>query len=133
MSLTSWSIPSREEAEEFTRAYLSAQQAYYEEHIKMEDKPNKITAALRVVATGEFYDDEASEETLRCCVEQDLEDAGFDVDVELLKERDAVKIKVRKINGRGRCGRCPSCGNELNEMDYPNYCGFCGQAVKWNE
>ena len=52
--------------------------------------------------------------------------------LELLKELDAVKIKVNKINGRGRCGRCPSCGNELNEMDYPYYCGFCGQAVKRN-
>ena len=52
----------------------------------VKDKPNKVTATLKVVVTGEFYDDEASEETLRYCVEQDLEDAGFDVDVELLKE-----------------------------------------------
>ena len=52
----------------------------------VKDKPNKVTATLKVVITGEFYGDEESEETLRYCVEQDLEDAGFDVDVELLKE-----------------------------------------------
>jgi len=51
----------------------------------MKDEPNKVTAVLRVVVTGEFYDDEASEETLRYCVEQDLEDAGFDVDVSVMK------------------------------------------------
>ena len=28
----SWSIPSKEEAEEYTRAYLAAQEAYAEEH-----------------------------------------------------------------------------------------------------
>lgn len=50
--------------------------------------PNKITATMKLVVTGEFYDDEASEETLRYCIEQDLEDAGFDVDVSLLKEQE---------------------------------------------
>ena len=49
----------------------------------------------------------------------------------LLKEHEAVKIEVKKINNSGRCGRCPNCIMELNEMDYPNYCGFCGQKVKW--
>ena len=48
-------------------------------------EPNKVTAVLKVVVTGEFYDDEASEETLRYCVEQDLEDAGFDVDVSVME------------------------------------------------
>ena len=49
-------------------------------------EPNKVTAVLRVVATGEFYDNEASEEILRYCVEQDLEDAGFDVDVSVMSD-----------------------------------------------
>ena len=49
------------------------------------DKPNKVTATLKIVITGEFYDDEASEETLRYCVEQDLEDAGFDVEVSVMR------------------------------------------------
>ena len=58
--------------------------------VGMKDEPNKITTTLKVVITGEFYDDEVSEETLRYCAEQDLEDAGFDVDVSLLKEQEAV-------------------------------------------
>ena len=49
----------------------------------------------------------------------------------MLREQEAVKIEVKKINGNGRCGRCPNCLIELNEMDYPNYCGCCGQAVIW--
>ena len=49
------------------------------------DKPNKVTATLKVVITGEFYDDEASEETLRYCAEQTLEDAGFDVEVSVVR------------------------------------------------
>ena len=49
----------------------------------------------------------------------------------VLKEQEAVKIEVKKINNSGRCGRCPNCLMELNEMDYPNFCGNCGQAVKW--
>ena len=51
----------------------------------IKNKPHKVTTTLKIVITGEFYDDEASEETLRYCVEQDLEDAGFNVDVTLLK------------------------------------------------
>ena len=50
----------------------------------VKDKPNKVTATLKVVVTGEFYDDEATTETLRHCVEQDLEDAGFEVKVSIL-------------------------------------------------
>ena len=53
--------------------------------------------------------------------------------IALLKEQEAVKIKVNKLTESGRCGRCPSCSNELNETDYPNYCGFCGQEMIWNE
>ena len=49
------------------------------------DKPNKVTATLKVVITGEFYDDEASKETLRYCAEQALEDAGFDVEVSVVR------------------------------------------------
>lgn len=69
----------------------------------MKDEPNKITATLKVVVTGEFYDDEASEETLRYCVEQDLEDAGFDVNVELLKEQEAEKKCCRDCEYYGAC------------------------------
>jgi predicted type IV restriction endonuclease len=43
------------------------------------DKPNKIKAKLIVEVEAEFYDDESSEETVRYCVEQDLEDIGYNV------------------------------------------------------
>ena len=49
-------------------------------------KEIKITAGLQLRVTGEFYDDEASEETLRYCVEQDLEDAGFYADVSVMMD-----------------------------------------------
>jgi len=52
----------------------------------MKDKPNKIKAKLLVEVETEFYDDESSEETLRYCVKQDLEDAGLNViDVSVMK------------------------------------------------
>lgn len=45
----------------------------------MMDKPRKVTATLIVKVSAEFYDEESDAETLRYCVEQDLEDAGIDV------------------------------------------------------
>ena len=41
---------------------------------------NRVTAYLKV--TAEFYDPEATPETVRACVEQDLTDAGYEVDVD---------------------------------------------------
>lgn len=50
------------------------------------NKPNKVKAKLIVEVEAEFYDDESSKETLRYCVEQDLEDAGLNViDVSVMK------------------------------------------------
>lgn len=58
------------------------------------DKPNKIKAKLIVEVEAEFYDDESSEETLRYCVEQDLEDAGFNViDVSVMEWGDIMKTE----------------------------------------
>ena len=42
-------------------------------------EPNRVTAYLKV--TAEFYDPDATPETVRACVEQDLEDAGYEVEV----------------------------------------------------
>lgn len=42
-------------------------------------EPRKVKATLIVEVEAEFYDDEATAETLRYCVEQDLEDAGLGV------------------------------------------------------
>lgn len=92
--------------------------------------PNKITATMKLVATAEFYDDEATEETLRYCVEQDLEDAGFEVDVSLLKEQEPKRAEWS--TGRAHC---PSCGElfpKKKDMTlYTRFCSFCGQKVKW--
>ena len=50
-------------------------------------------AAWKVRWLRFFYDNESSEETLRYCVEQDLEDAGFNViDVSVMKWRFLMKI-----------------------------------------
>lgn len=71
----------------------------------MKDKPNEVTATLKVVATGEFYDDDATEELLRYAIEQDLEDSGFDVDVSLME--DIIRCKDCKYHyNMIRC----SCG-----------------------
>lgn len=49
------------------------------------DKPQRIKAKLVVEVEAEFYDTESTQETLRYCVEQDLEDAGLNViDVSVL-------------------------------------------------
>lgn len=88
------------------------------------ETPNKITAVLKVTATAEFFDDEASKETVRYAIEQDLESAGFDVDVALLKEQEPVK-PIRLENW----WECPSCsGNIVANM---KYCPGCGRQVKW--
>ena len=53
---------------------------------RIKDNPNKVKAKLIVEVEAEFYDNESSEDTLRYCVEQDLEDAGFNViDVSVMK------------------------------------------------
>lgn len=55
-----------------------------------------VTAKMEVTVTGEFYDFEASEETLRSCVEQDLSELYSDVDVKLLKTRSPwISVKDR--------------------------------------
>lgn len=48
-------------------------------NMRIKDRPNKVRAKLIIDVEGEFYDDESTAETLRYCVEQDLEDAGFNV------------------------------------------------------
>lgn len=47
--------------------------------MKVADKPNRVETILIIKVAAEFYDDEASEETIRSCVEQDLKDAGYEV------------------------------------------------------
>ena len=83
--------------------------------------PNKITAVLKVTATIEIYDDEASEETVRYIIEHVLEDDGFDVDVALLKEQpEIVRCKncvhaTMTIDGK----LCKYCEMETDDDGYP--------------
>lgn len=45
-----------------------------------------LNTEIYMYGEADFYDNESSEETLRYCVEQDLEDAGFNViDVSVMK------------------------------------------------
>ena len=94
----------------------------------MKDKPNKVTTVLKVVVAGEFYDDDATEETLRYAVEQDLEDIGYDVDVALLKEQKAVKPKKADNPDESEyC--CGICGYPLWLDEF--YCAHCGRRIEW--
>ena len=111
--------------------------------VKMKDKPNKVTTVLKVVVAGEFYDDDATEETLRYAVEQDLEDAGFDVDVAVLKEQEAKTgkwIPIESPTGVKAFGvnemtvmdvRCSVCGSE-EDVSFTGYkyCPRCGTKMK---
>lgn len=62
----------------------------------MMDKPIKVTAVLKV--TAEFYDPEATPETVRYAVEQDLEDAGFDVEVMTFAKDNHALVKWVSVN-----------------------------------
>lgn len=96
----------------------------------MNGELNKVTATLKVVVTGEFYEDNVSEETLRYFVEQDLEDDGFDVDVELLKEQEAVEpIPYHRSDGTIFKYECRQCRTKIFKMDL--FCRHCGRPVKW--
>lgn len=91
----------------------------------IKETPNKIKAVLRVTATAEFFDDEASEETVRCLIEQDLEDAGFDVDVALLKEQDNCENCAIAIEDRQPVVRCKDCKHAVLTYDgEAKYCTF---------
>ena len=88
------------------------------------NNPSKITTTLMVTITGEFYDDEASEETLRYCVEQDLEEAGFDV---VAKAAHPVRPICIEENILYLCGACKYCIHKTT-----NYCPKCGREVEWH-
>lgn len=61
---------------------------------------NRVTAYLKV--TAEFYDPEATPETVRACVEQDLEDAGYEVEVTRQKNiEDWINVKDRLPESAG--------------------------------
>ena len=84
------------------------------------DKPNKVTATLKVVVTGEFYDPDATDETLRYCVEQTLEDAGFDVDVSVWSNKQ--EFNIMENNHVHLCNSCfksyPDCSDDEHAIEF---------------
>ena len=60
-------------------------------------KPNTVSGVFEVKASAEFYDDEATVETLRYIIEQDLEDAGLDVDVKVLRKQMPLMTDREKM------------------------------------
>ena len=88
----------------------------------MNDKLNKIKAKLIVEVEAEFYDDESSEETVRYCVEQDLEDTGLNViDVSVDNTMRNLRAKVEQFvedfeNGIGN--------RNMNDLEQGKYDGY---------
>lgn len=86
------------------------------------DKPNKIKARLTVEVEAEFYDDESSEETVRYCVEQDLEDTGLNViDVSVDNTMRNLRVKIEQLvenfeNGIGN--------RNMNDLEQGKYDGY---------
>jgi hypothetical protein len=82
------------------------------------DKPNKIKAKLTVEVEAEFYDDESSEETVRYCVEQDLEDAGLNVIDNTMRD---LRVKIEQLVEDFE----NSIGNRnMNDLEQGKYDGY---------
>lgn len=77
---------------------------------------------LIVEVEAEFYDDESSEETLRYCVEQDLEDVGLNViDVSVDNTMRNLRVKIEQFienfeNGIGN--------RNMNDLEQGKYDGY---------
>ena len=52
--------------------------------------------------------------------------------LELLKEKQPIKVNHVRYVADLFIGECPSCGEGLNNEVYPRFCGFCGQPITWN-
>jgi hypothetical protein len=63
----------------------------------MMDEANRVPAYLKV--TAEFYDPEATPETVRYSVEQALEDAGYEVEVSSFGNWISVKDRLPESAG----------------------------------
>lgn len=83
------------------------------------EEPHKITAHLDVTVTGSFFDDEASEETVRQFLEAELNESWDDVKVRLIKD-DKLAENIISIH-------CKDClwwrpGFIHGEDYYPPHC-----------
>ena len=89
---------------------------------KTMDKPNKVKAKLTVEVEAEFYDNESSEETLRYCVEQDLEDAGLNViDVSVDNTMRDLRVKIEQLVEDFENGIENRNMNDLEQGKYDGY------------
>lgn len=86
------------------------------------NNPNKVKAKLTVEVEAEFYDNESSEETLRSCVEQDLEDAGLNViDVSVDNTMRNLRVKIEQLVENFE----NSIGNRnMNDLEQGKYDGY---------
>lgn len=83
---------------------------------------NKVKAKLTVEVEGEFYDNESSEETLRYCVEQDLEDDRFNIiDVSVDDTMRNLRVKIEQLVENFE----NSIGNRnMNDLEQGKYDGY---------
>lgn len=86
------------------------------------NNPNKVKAKLIVEVEAEFYDNESSEETLRYCVEQDLEDDGFNIiDVSVDDTMRNLRVKIEQLVENFE----NSIGNRnMNDLEQGKYDGY---------
>lgn len=90
----------------------------------MKDKPNKIKARLTVEVEAEFYDDESSEETVRYCVEQDLEDAGLNIiDVSVDNTMRNLRVKIEQLVEDFENG-IENENRNMNDLEQGKYDGY---------
>lgn len=89
-------------------------------------KPNTVSGVFKVKASAEFYDDEATVETLRSCIEQIFDDYDLNADVEVLRKQMPLK-PVQEMIGDALFWRCGQCGAQVTDV----YCQHCGRKVDW--
>lgn len=87
-------------------------------------KVNLVRGVFEVRASAEFYDDEATVETLRNYIEQLFEDAELDAGVKVLRKQMPLKPVQ---DGDALFWRCGQCGAPVADL----YCPHCGREVNW--
>lgn len=91
---------------------------------RVTDNPNKVKAKLTVEVEAEFYDDESSEETVRYCVEQDLEDAGLNViDVSVDNTMRDLRVKIEQLVEDFENG-IENENRNMNDLEQGKYDGY---------
>lgn len=93
--------------------------------MNVKDKPNNVRGVFEVRASAEFYDDEATVETLRNYIEQLFEDAELDAGVKVLRKQMPLKPVQ---DGDALFWRCGQCGAPVADL----YCPHCGRKVNWD-